>query len=323
MYCNISEPKLDWSLFFFCLFCLGEGKVKEYLQSEWISISSMWCKSKIPPIVNTWNIRTNNHIESFHRVLKYCQSEKRKLRVDELLQLLSSSVSSHFKRLLETPARHRVREVLERRFLVANSQYVTPGRVKVVDSEKGVVEVQSKSTANLSYLVQLVTNSGPTCTCPALSTIQCTHIIAAALFFPRTGDIGIEPSIPRAYPASSTQLRVTSRSDNEEEERQCAPQEPASNLVIEIKSKLDKGLADFKRLTKSERMVVSKYLRQLSFALEEPHFVEAVTFPNIPLPSLRKKARRGRRRDTSEIGTTDALAAINRELGEETSSDED
>ena len=87
----------------------------------------MWCRAYLPHFINTWPLRTNNHIESFHRVLKYIKVEQRKFRVDELVTLLHTSVSSHYKRMIRLPDLHKLRLVIRGQILRAQKDYVDQG----------------------------------------------------------------------------------------------------------------------------------------------------------------------------------------------------
>ena len=154
--------------------------------------------------LNTWRVHTNNHIESFHRVLKYTRMEKRKARVDELLQLLRASVSNHYKRIIQFPDLGRVREILAKRVIDAKSIYIDKGFVISDEHQVGRFVVNSKTHSEIKYVVNLVPPDGPTCTCPTRSALQCVHILASAIMFPKSLDHGLDPRMPRYIESQNT-----------------------------------------------------------------------------------------------------------------------
>ncbi len=199
--CSVYSHSLSRTAHYSLIF-KGNSKLSGYLTSEWVSCKSYWCQSYMRSVLNTWRIHTNNHIESFHRVLKYTRMEKRKVRLDAMIQLLRSSISSHFQRVLRLHDLTRVREVLSKKIIEAKSLYIERGRVRCENEEEGTYEVTSKAKDNTKYNVHLLTPEGPSCTCPTNSALQCVHILAAALSFPRAHERGLDPSMPRAYSTS-------------------------------------------------------------------------------------------------------------------------
>jgi hypothetical protein len=203
----------------FTLNCPEHNQFWNYLQSEWLSCQEMWCRSKIPVFLNNWNVRTNNHIESFHRVLKYTKIDKRKLRIDELITLLKDSLTTHYTQLIRVPNLKRLRVVQQNKILRAADLYVNAKRVHPVDPDNGIYQVDSISSPGSRREVNLLTKDGPTCSCPSLSTLQCVHILACSLLFAHCNENGFTPLIPRA-PATMKVNAVQNESDVEDTEKE-------------------------------------------------------------------------------------------------------
>ncbi len=68
-----------------------------YLLKEWFNHKYVekWSRCYFPMLQANVNV-TNNHIESLHKILKYHLSNRLKMRIDELIKFLFTTVSNYY-----------------------------------------------------------------------------------------------------------------------------------------------------------------------------------------------------------------------------------
>jgi hypothetical protein len=92
-----------------------------------------------------------------------------------------------------------------------------------------------------------------------------------------------------------------------------------SDSLRQMKQRVDDSIHEYSELNKLEKDALARYLRQLSFLVNESKAIAptTVTF-NKTLPNLRPKHRRGRKmREKSEaLTTSEALRIVDSELSD-------
>ncbi len=103
-FCNKEANYKEYSNIFMEFMKLKNESFHKYLLKEWMNekYEELWSCCYFP--IDQLNVNvTNNHLESLHKVIKYYLSNRNKMRLDELLKFLFTTVSKYYCQIFQNP----------------------------------------------------------------------------------------------------------------------------------------------------------------------------------------------------------------------------
>jgi hypothetical protein len=260
-----------------------------YLEEEWFSCADLWVEAYQR---HGDQIRTNNYIESFHRVLKYCFADRKKLRMDDFIELIAHRVGFHYEQKLRFPNSAKVRKYLHVSLKRAKSEYVDKGRVSKDESGNNSYLVASSRSSGGIYSVHLATPFGPSCSCLCKSALQCVHILASCLML-NGNSLQLSPDMPRGDRVNDTPSAFQPKHDTSPSKIQ-EPTEASAELS-HISATLSQLLSATEKLNGKERLLLSSMLKKKAYALSSSTRVitpATVVFTKADIPARIKRKNR-------------------------------